>query len=156
MITFVPVCAALCLALVSCGNKEKRQAKGFSLPEGDSEQGRTAFVQLDCHRCHTVRGATLPEPAAKSDVHFALGGEVRVVKSYGQLVTAIIQPQHVVTPKYLATLKKEEREGVASPMPNYNTVMTVQQMTDLVTFLHGHYKKAEPEYNDHPYIYYSP
>ena len=57
------------------------------------------------------------------------------MKSYGELVTAIIQPQHVVSPEYTAKLSEDQRKGTVSPMPNYNGRMTVAQLTDIVTFL---------------------
>ena len=128
--------------------------KGFRLPEGDAERGKATFVQLKCHQCHTVEGADLPPAEDKAGVSFALGGEVTKVKSYGELVTAIIQPQHVVSPDYLATIKKAEGEGQASPMPEYNETMTVRQMSDLVAFLHGHYKLYIPAYDPEMYRYY--
>lgn len=152
-VTTLLILAASCFALVSCGDQDARMGKGFRLPEGDQKRGSTAFTELKCHRCHTVEGVTLPDPQDQSGVQFSLGGEVRVVKTYGQLVTAIIQPQHVVSPEYLATLKKEERESAVSPMANYNDIMTVRQLTDLVTFLHTHYQEAVPEYNEYELPY---
>jgi len=95
----------------------------------------------ECNRCHSGKGADIPEQEGALDVHFSLGGEAAKVKSYGELVTVIIQPDHVVSPAYLRILEKEERAGAESPMPNYNDQMTVRQLTDLVTFLRSHYEK---------------
>lgn len=150
--------AGMSLVLTSCGGKEERREvkmnKGFRLPEGDADRGKGTFVQLKCHQCHAVEGADLPPAEDKPGVRFALGGEVTKVKSYGELVTAIIQPQHVVSPDYLATIKKAESEGHTSPMPEYIETMTVRQMSDLVVFLHGHYKKYVPAYDPEMYWYY--
>lgn len=146
------------LCLNSCGDKKERidakKNQGFRLPEGDKERGREAFIRLSCHQCHDVQGANLPEPAEQSGVRYPLGGEVVKVKSYGELVTAIIQPQHVVSPDYLATIEESAREGFISPMPEYNETMTVRQMTDLVVFLHAHYKKYVPAYDNEFFSYY--
>lgn len=143
--------AAFVLALSSCGNEEKRLNKGFRLPDGDEKSGELAFVELKCHRCHSVSGVDLPKPEHELGVQFALGGEVRKVKSYGELVTAIIQPQHTIAEDFKSSLPKEEQDGTISPMLNHNRIMTVQQLTDLVTFLHAHYEREIPEYDDYPY-----
>lgn len=150
--------AGVSLILTSCGGKEERREakmnKGFRLPEGDADRGKEAFVQLKCHQCHSVEGVDLPEVEDKSGVRYTLGGEVRKVKSYGELVTAIIQPQHVISPDYVATIKEAENGGYTSPMPEYNKTMTVQQMVDLAHFLHAHYKKYVPAYDDEMFRYY--
>lgn len=138
------------LALASCQDPAARMAKGFRLPEGNIEHGQAAFLDLNCQQCHTVAGANLPKSEAPSAVTYELGGEVRKVKSYGELVTSIIQPQHVVAAEYLDKLKKDERPGTASPMPSFNDRMTVTQMTDIVTFLHSYYKKAPPPGANYP------
>jgi sulfur-oxidizing protein SoxX len=150
--------AGMSLVLTSCGGKEERREakmnKGFRLPEGDAERGKATFVQLKCHQCHSVNGVELPPAEGTAGVSFALGGEVTKVKSYGELVTAIIQPQHVVSPDYLAMVKIAVSKGDTSPMPEYNETMTVRQMSDLVAFLHGHYKKHVPSFDEEMYRYY--
>jgi len=156
--TILTSLAGMSLILTSCGGKEERleakKNRGFRLPEGNAERGEEAFVQLNCHQCHSVEGVNLPEVADKSGVRFSLGGEVRKVKSYGELVTAIIQPQHAISPDYLATIEEAEREESVSPMPEYNETMTVRQMADLVAFLHAHYKLHVPVYDDEFYPHY--
>lgn len=141
------------LLLPSCQDSAARMGKGFRLPEGDETLGKTAFSELGCHQCHTVAGVDFPKPEGAVGIVYALGGEVRLVKSYGELVTAIIQPQHIVSPKYLQQLEKARREGAASPMPNYNARMSVAQLTDIVTFLHAHYQKAPPAGVNYPYYF---
>ena len=135
---FVPCSLlAILLALTSCRDQATKLGQGFRLPEGNIELGQTAFVAMDCNRCHTVAGVDLPKPAAPSKISYQLGGEVRRVKTYGELVTAIIQPQHIVAPEYVAKLNEGERKNAVSPMPSFNDRMTVQKLTDIVTFLHS-------------------
>ncbi len=143
--------AFLALPLFSCRDSAARMSKGFRLPEGDESRGKAAFVELKCHQCHAVAGMKLPEPDSPAAISYELGGEVRIVKSYGELVTAIIQPQHVVSAKYVQQLDESQRKGAASPMPDYNARMTVAQLTDIVTFLHAHYQKAPPPGVNYPY-----
>ncbi len=145
--------ALLFVLLVACGGKERKMAKGFVLPEGDLVKGKQAFIAMKCHRCHSVAGETLPEYDQPSEVQLHLGGEVYKVKTYGQLVTSIINPQHVISKGYLETLEKEKRAGAVSPMPVMNDGMTVAQLIDIVTFLNSCYIKYEPEYDG---MYYGP
>lgn len=137
--------------LTACGDKEAKEAKGFVLPEGNGEKGKEAFVALNCHQCHSVAGETFPKFEGDSKVMLHLGGEVHKVKTYGELVTAVINPKHVVSKDYLETIDKEEREGTNSPMSSFNDTMTVEQMIDIVEFLHSHYVKLEPAYEGPPY-----
>lgn len=126
-------------------------AKGFHLPEGNTERGQAAFLQMKCHQCHTVAGVVLPNPDSPSPISLELGGVVRKVKTYGELVTSIIQAQHIVSPDYLAKLGEGGEAGVSSTMPSFNDTMTVTQMVDIVTFLHDHYQKAPPPGVNYPY-----
>lgn len=141
----------LTLLLSACSDKEAKQAKGFVLPEGDSMKGKQAFVELRCHRCHSVVGETFPALDGPSEEMLRLGGEVHKVKTYGQLVTAVINPEHVVSKEYLENQPEGERESTTSPMPSFNDTMTVEQMIDIVEFLHAHYVKLEPAYEGPPY-----
>jgi sulfur-oxidizing protein SoxX len=128
------------LGLTAC-NERATSGKGFRLPDGDSEKGRAAFVSLQCHTCHPVVGVELPAPPSKGQVNYFLGGEVTKLRSYGDLVTAVINPSHGLSPGF----DKTKMEGAKlSPMPEFNQVMTVAQMIDLVAFLHPRYKKLDP------------
>lgn len=146
-----PSLVSLLVILVSCEDPAEQMDKRFRLPDGIVEQGKSAFLDIKCHQCHTVAGISLPKHETPSQITLELGGEVRRVKSYGELVTSIIQPQHVVSPEYLAKLNEDQRKGAVSPMPNYNDRMTVTQLTDIVTFLHSNYQKAPPPGTNYPY-----
>ncbi len=137
---------------VSCADQRTRQSKGFRLPEGDIEQGKTAFLALKCNLCHSVDGVELPGVVAGSGQ--LLGGKVHRVKTYGELVTSIIDPAHHVASSYAIKVAPDKPKTVESPMPAYNESMTVKQMTDIVTFLHSRYEKLVPEYD--PYLYHMP
>ena len=134
------------IMLTACGD-QKKSARGFRLPDGDVENGKTAFVALDCHRCHSVSGVELPEYGGESPLRFELGGDVHRVKNYGQLVTSIINPDHVVSKKYVSQLPEAERKAATedSPMPAANDNMTVAQMIDLVSFLQSRYTQIIPD-----------
>ena len=142
----VPIAIAFVVGLVSCGDS-KTSARGFRLPDGDIESGQQAFVALGCHRCHGVSGVELPKFDGDAPLEMMLGGEVQKVKTHGQLVTSIINPDHVVSKSYLDMLPKEERREAKadSPMPSAGDRMTVTQMIDIVAFLQSHYRKILPD-----------
>jgi hypothetical protein len=106
------------------------------------DQGRAAFVKLNCTQCHTVVGETLTPAATDPSIVVPLGGEVLRVRTYGQLVSSIIDPSHIISPQYAG--KYTDATG-RSLMPDYNRTMTVQEMIDMVTFLQAHYRIKSPE-----------
>jgi len=113
-----------------------KSARGFSLPDGDAKQGEITFVELKCHACHTVSGVTLPEEQQEQSIK--LGGEVAHIKTYGELVTSIINPSHKLAKGY--PHEAVASEDGQSQMKNYNDAMMVSQLIDLVAFLQSHYK----------------
>ena len=118
--------------------------KGFSLPEGNAIDGQQAFVYMHCYECHTIDGVDLPPVMSDKPPYIELGGKVSQVKTYGQLVTSIINPSHKLAPGY--PLEKITTDG-ASNMPVYNGYMTVQELVDIVSFLQPHYKVIAPQYH---------
>jgi len=119
-----------------------QQSRGFSLPPGDIERGRTTFVELGCPQCHRVVGDDqlgIKTPDAQLQVD--LGGRVTRVKTYGDLVTSVINPSHRISSKGSNTT---DADGNSS-MRVYNDVMTVAQLVDLVTFLQENYEIYIPQ-----------
>ena len=133
--------AALCVAVAGCDTGPK-SAIGFRLPDGDPEAGRQAFIEMQCNTCHDVAGETLPAPATRKDTIVQLGGPVGVVKTYGQLVSAIIYPSHRITGNLHEDLVSVD--GV-SLMRDFNDTMTVQQMIDIVAYLQPRYDVVLPD-----------
>ena len=144
------LCVSLFINLVQLGQRLSMD-EGFRMPEGDATAGAEAFAQLQCAQCHTVDGVDRFSVVAIQDgldVH--LGGEVRVVKSYGELVTAIIHPNESIRPD---VLRRYDLPGGKTLMPDYTGKMTTRQLVDLVTFLQEHYEVAIPEYPSNYYPY---
>ena len=131
------------LVLSGCDEDRTMSERGFRLPEGDAMAGRETFLYMHCNQCHTIQGeelATIPgfEPFVE------LGGAVTRVKTYGELVTAIINPSHKLAEGYAEDLVSEDGK---SKMYVYNGFMTVQELTDLVMFLQPHYDVVPPEFH---------
>ncbi len=141
-ITVIATLAASLLAMGGCG-ADRMSEKGFSLPEGDTEQGRDAFLYMHCHECHTIAGIDLPRLELADPPYVELGGTVSKVKTYGELVTAIINPSHKLAKGYPID---EISNGGKSKMPVYNGFMTVQELIDIVMFLQPYYDVFVPQY----------
>lgn len=121
--------------LYSCNS----ESWGFALPQGDIEKGKETFFELGCNHCHSagdIQWIKSPE-----NINIRLGGEVSSKKTYGELVTSIINPSH----KIAYGLKEDgANDDGTSRMRNYNEVMTVQNLVDLVTFLQDEYEVNPP------------
>ena len=138
-----------CITLLSACDEEKIMSeRGFRLPDGDAVAGRETFLYMHCNQCHTIKGERLPAiPGFKPFVE--LGGTVTQVKTYGELVTAVINPSHKLAEGYPKDLVSEDGK---SRMYNYNGFMTVQELNDIVKFLQPYYDVVPPsfEYRVYP------
>lgn len=148
-------CCQMCVAFVAlllitgCGGP--KSGKGFTLPEGDADRGKVAFVDLKCYSCHTVSGVELPASGDGEKKPVVLGGTTHRIQTYGELVTSIINPSHKVADEYVELRAAEEGEEPVrkSKMVNNNDAMTVSQLIDLVKFLQSHYELER--YDPTPY-----
>ncbi len=112
--------------------------KGFSLPEGNASAGESVFIENGCLNCHIVDGLeanssgtyALPQP-------IKLGGPDAGIRTYGQLVTSVINPSHKLAPRYPVSLVTD---ADGSKMPNINDSLTVTDLINLVAFLQSKYE----------------
>ena len=117
----------------------EQEGRGFSLPPGNAESGKATFQQLSCGTCHSVKGEDSGETTRK--IHVVLGGPTTRVRTYGELVTSVINPSHRIA---RTNLGEATDESGTSNMKVYNEVMTVQQLVDLVTYLQIKYEVMVP------------
>lgn len=125
--------------------------RGFSLPEGDLERGEQVFVQYDCLSCHRLQGYGAVVTERELDTPIILGGTVTKVKTYAELLTSVINPSHRLASGY-----QDEQitdEAGQSLMRNYNDIMTVSELIDLVAFLESYYE-LNPYAQSHYHMYY--
>ena len=132
----------MALSLGACDEDKLMSERGFRLPDGDAAAGRETFIYMQCNQCHTVKGEDLP-PIPGSEPYVELGGTVTHVRTYGELVTSIVNPSHKLADGYAKELVSDD--GVSN-MYIYNDYMTVQELTDLVRFLQPHYDVEPPRY----------
>ncbi len=141
---------ALILLGAACDMSPK-SGFGFSLPEGDPDAGETVFVAQGCLSCHSVAGLEAEREAIEPELNISIGGETTRIATYGELVTSVINPSHRLAKGYDTELIAVD--GV-SKMKNYNDVLTVAELTDLVSFLQSKYKlKDYPETRYPPYVH---
>ncbi len=123
--------------LSGCG-----QGRGFALPEGNIKAGESAFTIYNCNDCHSI--GAIQFTGSGDDLHIPLGGETTKLKTYGELVTSVINPSHKVAKGYQGAVDS------GNEMRKYNDIMTVQELVDIVTFLQSEYHFVEPE-THYPY-----
>ena len=131
---------AVTLGVGGC-DRDRMSEVGFRLPDGDPAAGRKAFVYMHCTQCHTIVDEKFSIDPLVDKPYVKLGGKVSKVKTYGQLVTAIINPSHKLADGYPEDLISEDGE---SRMYVYNDYMTVQELIDIVMFLQPHYEVIVP------------
>ena len=124
--------------------------RGFVLPAGDVDAGRQAFIDLQCHGCHRISGVDLPQFLGSAPVAIVLGGESARVRTYGDLVTSIINPSHRLIAGYPTEQVSRDGESI---MPVLDSVMTVQQLIDLVALLQSSYSIVPPTDEAYSYRY---
>jgi mono/diheme cytochrome c family protein len=139
------------VVLTACAPRPE-SALGFRLPDGNADRGLQAFTNLQCHACHSVEGLDI-EFTGSGAASVMLGGKVSHVKTYGELVTSIINPSHKIAPRYAqGTVTSDDGESLMS-LAYINEIMTVQQLIDVVAFLEARYQVVVPQFDPYTTIY---
>ena len=127
----------ICFVLLTACGQDKNSPRGFSLPEGSIEAGKSTFAALQCNACHYSADIEQRVTEEPPEISVKLGGELAWVKTYADLLTSIINPSHRPATGYPADMVTVDGE---SRMRNYNEIMTVEQLVDLVSYLQPQYK----------------
>ena len=143
--------ATAMLGLAACDTGPKGSL-GFSLPDGNAEKGKANYVSFQCHSCHDINQVPQLKEDGSAAVSIPLGGETTRIKSYGELVTSIINPSHKIVRRKSPGMTTELGE---SRMVVYNDVMTVTQLIDLVAFVQSSYVLAPYNPSHYP-VYWMP
>ena len=123
-------------AIASC-DKGPGSPRGFSLPNGDVAKGKAVFLKYECLSCHALEDVEQPDIKNTVNMSVRIGGKITQVKTYAELVTAIINPSHSFSRGYALELIQKDGKSL---MKNFNDVMTVAELVDLVVFLQPHYE----------------
>jgi mono/diheme cytochrome c family protein len=102
----------------------------FMLPSGDAAKGKAVFADLECYKCHTVKGEGFPASSGEAG---KAGPELTGMGGHHPaeyLAEAILAPNHVIVlgPGYTGT------DGL-SIMPSFADSLSVTQWLDLVAYL---------------------
>jgi len=141
---------AICIGALTACITDPKSSKGFRLPDGNTQAGQAVFIELQCNTCHQISGLDLPAPIQSGPVMITLGGTVRTVRTYGELVSSVVNPSHKLIDSYPEDQVSRESKSL---MTVYNDRMTVQQLIDLVAFLQSRYDVIVPDYSYSTYRY---
>lgn len=131
----LPVCFSGC-------NPSPHATRGFRLPEGNIDKGRALFNELQCLACHQVAGSTTNAIKLEMEIPIPLGGEVAIAKTYAEILTSIINPSHRISQNLPPDIAQHNGE---STMRNYNDIISVTELIDLVTYVETLYELKAPE-----------
>jgi cytochrome c len=96
----------------------------FTLPQGDPSEGRKIFVEVECYKCHEVKGQKLlavPEGDKGVGPELSQMAGMHPVEFFAE---SIINPNAVIDPKG-KELGYVGEDG-KSKMPDYADVLTVR------------------------------
>lgn len=141
---------SICISALTACITDPKSSRGFRLPDGSVEKGQAVFIELQCNTCHQISGLNMPAPVQTGPVNIMLGGAVRSVKTYGELVSSVVNPSHKLINSYPADQVSKSGKSL---MTVYNDRMTVQQLIDLVAFLQSRYDVIVPDYAYSTYLY---
>ncbi len=105
----------------------------FTLPKGDPVEGRKIFVEVECYKCHEIKGETFP---AVTKGEKGVGPELSQMAGMHPVeffAESIMNPNAVIDPD--AREKGYLGDDGKSKMPNYNDILSVKQVTDLAAYL---------------------
>ena len=137
--------AMLAAAVAGCASSS---IFGFPMNESDVAAGRQAFIDHRCHQCHSIADERLPPLAGADRPILELGGPTTIVRSYADLTTSIINPNHAISERYRDQLLLRTELPLESPMPTPNLdTMSVRQLLDIVAFLDSKYELLVEAYD---------
>jgi mono/diheme cytochrome c family protein len=139
------------ISLTGCGDIGPDSPEGFSLPKGDIAKGKQAFIKHQCVSCHSIDGVSDVTVKREFEDPIILGGESQRITTYAELVTSVINPSHKISEDLQQSVIDENGD---SKMRNYNDVMTVTELVDIVAYLQPKFK-IKPKFLT-PYGYYYP
>lgn len=101
----------------------------FTLPAGDPAKGRELFRELECYKCHAIKGESFPPPGADGKVGPELTG-------MGGQHPPEYMAESILTPNAVLV----DGPGFIGPdgrsiMPSFAESLSVTQLVDLVAFL---------------------
>ena len=107
----------------------------FTLPEGDPVEGRKSFVEVECYKCHEVKGEKFPNVAEGEK---GVGPELSEMAGMHPpefFAESIVNPNAAIDPKG-KELGYVGNDG-KSKMPDYSAILTVKQVADISSYINS-------------------
>ena len=139
------------VGLVACDSGPSGSL-GFTLPDGNAEQGKANYIDFGCNSCHVNKEVPQLDTQDAAAISVTIGGETTRIKTYGELVTSVINPSHRVARRKSGDMADD---GGESKMVTFNDVMTVTELIDLVAFVQSQYSLSPYSNSNYP-IYWIP
>ena len=136
-----------CIFMLFACDQGVNSPKGFSLPEGNPEQGKLVFLKHQCLACHSIPGLEDNNVEREHSPPISLSSNSAIVKTYAELVTSIINPSHRISRGAQWATSDENKDSI---MLNYNDVLTVTELIDLVAYIQPHYQVTPWPYTVYP------
>jgi len=104
-----------------------------TVSKGSPTEGRKLFVEMECYKCHEVKGEKFP---AVAEGERGVGPELSQMAGMHPpefFAESIINPNAVIDPdaKKLGYVGEDGK----SKMPDYNSVLTIKQLADLAAYI---------------------
>lgn len=107
----------------------------FALPSGTAAAGEQVFVKMECYSCHTVAGKRFGDPAQNPG---GIGPDLTA--AHAGLPREYLAESIVNFERYIAHGQYKKGYVAAdgtSRMGDYNDLLTIRDLLDLVEFLKG-------------------
>jgi mono/diheme cytochrome c family protein len=107
----------------------------FALPPGTAAAGEQVFVKMECYSCHTVAGKRFGDPIQNPG---GIGPDLTA--AHARLPREYLAESVVNFERYIAHGQYKKGYVAAdgtSRMGDYNDLLTVRELLDLVEFLKG-------------------
>lgn len=105
----------------------------FTLATGDVAEGRKIFLDIECYKCHEVKGESFPNVEANQK---GVGPEL---SQMGGMHPVEFFAESIVNPNAIIDEDAKEQGHVGpdgrSKMPSFADILTVKQVTDLASYL---------------------
>lgn len=128
-----------CTLLFGCGQGADSQA-GVNLPHGYMGTGKAVFKKYQCLACHSIEGYEDNAVPIRLDPPVKLGSKSSKLNTYSQLVNFLVNPSHKITQQGADAAALTGDSGVPQ-IENFNDLMTVTELTDVVAFLQHEYDR---------------
>lgn len=125
--------------LFGCGQGADSQA-GVNLPYGVMGRGKAVFKKYQCLACHSIEGYEDNAVPIRLDPPINFCSKSSKLNTYSQRVNLLVNPSHNIT-QQAANAAAVTSNGDIPQMENFNNLMTVTELTDVVAFLQHAYDR---------------